>query len=390
MDSQPPPGSSKPEPLPGSGTVDTDYGIPILGELPRADSAVLSTALSSNEVPASSEARTADPATPAERLVRDPNAPIRRKVVVPLVLFLATCASTFYAGSWPIFSVAQPGAFADYPWFQRDDLGVVPGIQSHLHRIVINQRYVILGRWHDGLVYMGAVMAILLAHEMGHFLYTLRYRVPASYPIFIPMPVSPIGTMGAVIAMDSSVANRKAMFDIGIAGPLAGLAVALPIAWFGIIRAVPFPMNIPPGNGVFEFHAPLLFKLLFAYLHPELQPGQSLTLTPLLMAGWTGMLITGLNMLPISQLDGGHVAYALFGKRAHTLARLVVLAAIAYIVVSGVYGWAVMLGVVLFIGIDHPPTHDDSVPISFSRRLLGLASLVIPILCLAPNPLSGG
>ena len=369
MDSQQPLGTPNPTPPPGSGVVDTDYGIPILGELPRADSALLPTT----------------PATAAGARTRDPNAPIRRKVVLPLVLFLATCASTFFAGSWPNFGVAQPGAFENYPLFKVDELGVAPGVESHVQRVVINRTYVIVGRWHDGLVYMGAVMLILFAHEMGHFLFTLRYHVPASYPIFIPMPISPIGTMGAVIAMDSSVANRKAMFDIGIAGPLAGLVVALPIAWFGILSAAPFPLNRPAN---YEFQDPLLFKLLFSYLHPELQPGQTLTLNPLLMAGWTGMLITGLNMLPVSQLDGGHVAYALFGKRAHTLARFVILAAIAFIVFSGVHGWAVMLGVVLFIGIDHPPTHDDSVPISFARRVLGLASLAIPILCLAPNPLT--
>ena len=385
MDSQPPPGSPKPAPLPGSGTLDTDYGIPILGEIPRADSAVLSTTLESTAPLPSPEVKSGMPATPAERMVRDPNAPIRRKVVLPLVLFLATCASTFFAGSWANFGIAQPGQFDSAKRLRIDDLGAAPGVESHIHRVVINGTYVVAGRWHDGLIYMGAVMAILFAHEMGHFLFTLRYRVPASYPIFIPMPVSPIGTMGAVIAMDSSVANRKAMFDIGLAGPLAGLAVALPIAWFGIVTATPFPLNWPAN---YEFQDPLLFKLLFTYLHPELQPGQSLTLNPLLMAGWTGMLITGLNMLPISQLDGGHVAYALFGKRAHTLARLVVLAAIAFIVYSGVYGWAVMLGVVLFIGVDHPPTHDDSVPISFGRRVLGLASLAIPILCLSPNPLT--
>ena len=111
-------------------------------------------------------------------------------------------------------------------------------------------------------------------------------------------------------------------------------------------------------------------------------------MNPLLMAGWVGMLITGLNMLPISQLDGGHVSYALFGKGSFWLARGVVVAAVCFIFFAQVYGWMVMLLLVTMIGVQHPPTANDRVELGWGRRILGLASLAIPVLCLAPNPIS--
>src|SRR5262249_45528911 len=148
-----------------------------------------------------------------------------------------------------------------------------------------------------------------------HFIQAVRYGVPASLPFFIPMPFTPLGTMGAVIGMQGSDADRKELFDIGLTGPLAGLFVALPLTWYGIQVAHPFPLNVPAG---LHFQDPLLLKGMMWYLRPDLQAGQELTMNPFLMAGWVGMLITGLNMLPISQLDGGHVAYAILGRRAYT------------------------------------------------------------------------
>ncbi|HVU85864.1 MAG TPA: site-2 protease family protein [Pirellulales bacterium] len=292
-----------------------------------------------------------------------------RRVLLPALLFVATCVATFWAGSNPSIQIMRHD-FVNQ---------VFPGFGGGADGIML------IGRWHDGLVYMMAVMGILLAHEMGHFIQAVRYGVPASLPFFIPMPFTPLGTMGAVIGMQGSEADRKELFDIGLSGPLAGLVVALPIAWIGIQQAQPFPMNAPSG---IHFQDPLLFRVLMQKLHPELLPGQELTMNPLLMAGWVGMLITGLNMLPISQLDGGHVSYALFGKGSFWLARAVVVAAVAFMLISGVYGWMVMLLLVTMIGVQHPPTANDRVELGWGRRLLGLASLAIPVLCLAPNPIS--
>jgi membrane-associated protease RseP (regulator of RpoE activity) len=295
----------------------------------------------------------------------------RRRILVPLLLFVATCVSTFWAGSGP----------PQMAWLRHDVTNqLFPLLGSQADSITI------AGRWHDGLIYMLAVMGILLAHEMGHFIQAVRYRVHAELPWFIPMPITPLGTMGAVIFMRGSQADRKELFDIGLTGPLAGLLVALPIAWIGIQQAQAFPMQV--AGETIHYQDPLLFKALMLYLRPDLLPGQELTMNPLLMAGWVGMLITGLNMLPISQLDGGHVAYALLGRRSYWLARAVLLAALAFIIFASVYGWLVMLLLVTLIGVEHPPTANDRAPLGWGRRALGLASLAIPILCLAPNPIS--
>jgi membrane-associated protease RseP (regulator of RpoE activity) len=234
-------------------------------------------------------------------------------------------------------------------------------------------------------MYMLAVMGILLAHEMGHFLQAVRYRVPASLPYFIPMPMFVIGTMGAVIGMRGLQANRKELFDIGLSGPWAGLILAIPISIAGVMIADPFPMDAPVG---LHLHDPLAFKTLMWLLRDDLAPGQELQLNPLLHAGWVGMLVTGLNMLPIGQLDGGHVAYAILGRRAHWLARGMVLVAGLYIVIAQQFAWVLMLLLVVFFGVRHPPTSDDSAPLGWLRIIIGLISLIIPIMCLTPNPIS--
>ena len=279
--------------------------------------------------------------------------PAGRRWIGPALLFVATCLSTFWAGAtnW------MPHLYLDNPqkaW----------AVLEH--------------NWQDGLIYMVAVMGILLMHEMGHFVQTLRYHVPASLPIFLPLPVLMTGTMGAVIVMDASKANRKQLFDIGLWGPWAGLIVAVPMIWFGIKTAAPDPVA-----GALPFGTPLVFKLITAWIRPELATG-AVVKNPLFMAGWVGMLVTGLNMLPVSQLDGGHVIYGLFGHRAKWIARAFVCAAIAMIVVSDQYNWVVMLVLVLMLGVDHPPTSDDSVRLGPVRWIIGLVSLLIPVFCFTP------
>lgn len=283
--------------------------------------------------------------------------PRRRRWLVPLVLFLATCLTTFFAGvyQWP----------ADR--FPFDDQAAVWVARN----------------WWDGLRYMLAVLGILFAHEMGHFLMTVRYGIHASYPIFVPFPLF-MGTMGAVIAMDGRQADRKQMFDIGIAGPLAGLVVAIPVLCFGVLQA---RLEVP-GPGMHISGDPVLAELLIRWLRPEAAAGAEVFLpgNPLYMAGWVGMLVTGLNMMPISQLDGGHVIYGLFRRRAHYLARAFLLVAIGYMIVSENYTWTLMIVIVTFLGVDHPATADDCVRLGRGRYVLGLASLAIPVLCFIPNP----
>lgn len=287
----------------------------------------------------------------------------KRRRVIPILLFIATCLSTYWVGAadW------KPQQFAtnDQMW------------------------QAFTTNWQQGLIYMGAVVAILLTHEMGHFLQTVRYRIPASYPLCIPVPFSLIGTMGAVISMDGMRANRKQIFDIGVAGPLAGLAVAFPILYFGVTR---LDLSTPPAPHDIQLYNPVIVRWMIQWLRPEWADRASWVsvsqLNPYFMAGWVGMLITGLNMLPVSQLDGGHVIYAVFGREAYKIARAFTIVAIAYVVLNLEQAaiWTPMLILVIIMGIHHPPTADDSVEMDDFRWMLGVASMAIPVLCF---PLEG-
>lgn len=276
-------------------------------------------------------------------------------------MFALTCASTFWAGATREASMA-----------------ILYGEQAI--RLALRP-----GWWQDGIVYMGCVMATLFAHEMGHFVMTVRYRIHATLPLFLPLPITPIGTMGAVIAMQGSTANRKQLFDIGIAGPLAGLVICLPVAVIGVLTAdVVSVSSLRQPNSII-FHDPLLVKFLINWLRPDVGAEQTLAMSALRLAGWFGLVITGLNMMPISQLDGGHVTYTMFGRRAHSISAMLVIAAIIYVVVTNTLPWVVMLVLVLMMGIFHPPTADDSVPLGRTRYVLGWISLSIPLLCFPPS-----
>lgn len=281
-----------------------------------------------------------------------------RRLVLPLILFVATCLSTFWVGAaqWRPHLIESP----DLVWS------------------------VMTTYWRDGLAYMGAVLAILLTHEMGHFLQTVRYGIPASYPLCIPVPFSLIGTMGAVISMDGTRANRKQIFDIGIAGPLAGLVVAAPILYIGVRQ---LDLSVPPAPHDIQLYNPVIVRWMIEWMHPEWVDKAAWVsvsqLNPYFMAGWVGMLITGLNMLPVSQLDGGHTIYALFGRDAYKIARAFIIVAIAYVVLylDQAAIWTPMLILVILLGIHHPPTADDSVELDDFRWILGVASMAIPVLC---------
>jgi len=286
----------------------------------------------------------------------------QRRLMLPVMLFLATCASTFWVGATH-WEPLQPQFAASWS-------AVAATIRAN---------------WANGLEYMVAVVAILLTHEMGHFLQTVRYRIPASYPLCIPVPFNPIGTMGAVIGMDGMRADRRQIFDIGIAGPLAGLVVAFPVLWFGIKQ---LDLSGGAGAGEIEFYLPVVAQWMMQWAHPGVPWAADRwialsELNPLFMAGWVGMLITGLNMLPISQLDGGHTMYALFLQKAHTFARFFISFAILYVVVNldEAVLWTPMLLLVIFLGIHHPPTANDNIELGPVRRAIGYASLSIPILC---------
>ena len=297
-----------------------------------------------------------------------PVPPYKRRVVLPVCLLLATCVTTFWMG------IVQ--------WRFPPEAGSI-GLSND--SLDYYRAFVVPSNWNDGFTYMACILAILFAHEMGHFLMTLRHRIPASLPFFIPLPiVSPIGTMGAVIGMDGLRADRKQLFDIGIAGPIAGLVVAVPIIIIGILK-----LDLTQGKTAeYALDIPLVMACIMSYAEvPGYEFGMNISqaqLNPYFMAGWVGLLVTGLNMLPISQLDGGHVTYTLFGKNAHWIARGLIVVAMLFVIIGGAYIWMMMLCLIMLMGIDHPPTSDDTVEINPFRRYLGYASLSIPLLCFPP------
>ncbi len=314
-----------------------------------------------NRLSAGDSFSTPIPVTGGYRSKGTPSVHSSGKLRLSLILFGLTCLTTFWAGA----------SGNDFLALLTDPFEVV-------HTALENAGH--------GLLYMGAVMAILLAHEMGHFLQAVRYGVPTSWPLFIPMPLTPLGTMGAVIVLRGSQANRRELFDIGLTGPWAGLVLALPMALIGIRCAEVLPRG---GDGMGGYFGdPLIFKLLAAWLRPDVASSSQLVghSNPLVMASWVGMLVTGLNMLPIGQLDGGHVSYALLGSRSRWIARSMVAAALAFIIYAEQYGWSLMLALVIFLGTSHPPTADDEAPLGSLRSAIGWFSLAIPIFCLTPFP----
>lgn len=293
-------------------------------------------------------------------LPRDPAVPNRDRrrraagrLRLQAYLYLGTCLTTFAAGTigW------QPAILGLDDTFWAD-------VGTH---------------WSRGLTYMLAVMAILTAHEAGHFVAAWKHRIPATLPYFLPVPVMLTGTFGAVIGMEGSRADRRQLFDIALAGPVAGLLVAVPVLAAGMLTGEPVATS--------PFALPLLGTWLLDVLRPDLGSGLTIAPNPLVMAGWVGMLVTGLNMLPLSQLDGGHVCHALFGTRSYLVTRGVLLAAIAAIVIAGGYQWVAMVVIITFMGVDHPPIRAEQRPLDPARRLLGLLSLAIPVLTFMPEPL---
>jgi membrane-associated protease RseP (regulator of RpoE activity) len=226
-------------------------------------------------------------------------------------------------------------------------------------------------------------MITLTAHEMGHFLQARRYHVAASLPYFIPMPLSPIGTMGAVIGMRGGMGDRKSLFDIGITGPLAGLVPALLFSVVGLqlseVRAVTPERTLSLGE-------PLLFKLLSYAVFGPLPEGSDVFLHPLAFAGWVGIFITALNMIPIGQLDGGHVLYALMRGKARFVSAALLAAAILAVTFGGYFGWTLMLVLLMLMGARHPPTANDDLELGLGRTVLGWLSLPFVFIGFTPTP----
>ncbi len=225
-----------------------------------------------------------------------------------------------------------------------------------------------------GASFAAALMAILVTHEMGHKVVSVLRGVDSSLPYFIPM-APPLGTMGAVIITRTPAPNRDALIDVGAAGPIAGFAVAVPVLIVGITRS--FVIRPTDFQGI-TLPDPLLLQWLVRWLlHPP--PDAVVLGHPVLFAGWIGLLVTSLNLLPASMLDGGHAVRALLGGRAHRL-----LSWVAVAVAAALGYWLMALLILLMIPRGHPGPLDDVSPASPSRRVVGLVLLAIFVVSVVP------
>ena len=275
---------------------------------------------------------------------------------IPVILFLATVVTTLGAGA--MMAGADP--FAD------------PAALL------------------EGVPFSAALLVILLAHEFSHYLISHRHGVQASLPMFIPAP-SLVGTFGAVIRIESPIPDRRSLLEIGIAGPLAGFLVALPIAVVGLklSHVAVHPASTAAGAGGggdmgIGLGSSLLFTLLERLVLGPLPQNASLVLHPVAFAAWIGLFVTAINLLPVGQLDGGHVLYALAGKRQEGISRVVVLALAPLGFLW--WGWFLWGGVLLLIGLRHPPVLAEGSRVGMREHVLGAIAAALLLLTLAPVP----
>jgi hypothetical protein len=312
--------------------------------------------------------------------------PKARDWVLHLFLFSLTVITTTIAGiviASPALDVPMPPPerFIDYLWF-------VPAY--YFQTLMALLTYAILNPYviRQGLIFSATLLAILLAHEMGHYLACRHYRVSATLPFFIPAPpLFLAGTFGAFIKIKSPIPSRRALFDIGIAGPLAGFAVTLPIALAGILNLR--PIAAMPGEGI-TFNDPVLFRLI-GWVSGV--PLANTAPNPYYMAAWLGLLVTSLNLMPVGQLDGGHGTFAVFGLELHKQFGRIAFVVMAIIAVLG-YFWhgspsgflyTVLLAVMLRVRHPQPQEMESLGPF---RMVIALITLLVFALSFHPFPLT--
>jgi membrane-associated protease RseP (regulator of RpoE activity) len=277
----------------------------------------------------------------------------RSGAAVNVVLFLLTCLTTLVAGS---------GAFLSFDPFREP------------------------ARMLAGAPFAFTLLAILGVHEFGHYFTARHYRAVVSLPYFIPAPPPFLfGTLGAIIRMRSPAKDRNSLFDIAAAGPLAGLLIAIPAIWLGLAWST--VARVPPGGHI-VFGDSLLMRLLVWLKFGPLAEGMDVFIHPVALAGWVGLFVTALNLFPVGQLDGGRIAYALFGRRHRLVGMATFVALLALGVVTGAANWVVWAALLFFlVGFHHSPPLDDVTPLTPGRWVVGVVCLILLILLIPPIPI---
>jgi len=240
-----------------------------------------------------------------------------------------------------------------------------------------------------GLWYSLSILAILGCHELGHYFACLYYRVDASRPYFLPMPFLLTGTLGAFIRIRAPIPGKRALFDIGIAGPIAGFLVAVPVLLIGMHMSNVVKVPADFRGEVFELGEPLLFKAAEWLTFGSIPNGYSVNMHPMAFAAWFGMLATALNLFPIGQLDGGHISYAVFGRRSTAVTMIMVpcLIGLSFVSTSWVVWTVLTVGMLLLFGPRHPRVVDEEIPLDRSRLWLAAFALLMFVLCFTPAPI---
>jgi len=247
------------------------------------------------------------------------------------------------------------------------------------------------GRFFDGLPFSLPLLTILGIHELGHFLVCRRYGIAATLPYFLPSPlifpglVNPAGTFGAVIRIKEPIRTKRVLFDVGVAGPIAGFVTALPFLLYGVAHPRPSTEVLTASTTLFDY--PILVRWAQTWVGVAPYTSASVHEHPTFMAAWFGLYVTCLNLLPIGQLDGGHALRAAVGKR-QPLVSGVVLAGCVAAGIAGSVAWLVFPAlVVLVMGLVHPPVEDDDQPLDFGRTMIALACVAIFLVSFTLNPI---
>ncbi|HEX8721037.1 MAG TPA: site-2 protease family protein [Pyrinomonadaceae bacterium] len=318
--------------------------------------------------------------------------PTAREWARHAALFLLTALTTAWAGMSLLLgpdyvepSPAAPAAALDYalylPKYYVLALGATASYAlAHPHYI------------YEGLKFAAALLSILLAHESGHYVACRRYGVDATLPFFIPVPPPFLaGTLGAFIKIKSPIPSRRALFDIGVAGPLAGFVVIVPVACAALLTSAPAP-PVPEGAVSLIFNDPPLLRLLAGPLGVRDLAGMAPN--PFYFAAWIGLLVTSLNLMPVGQLDGGHAVYALLGRRVHGQAGRVAVVAVVALALLGWHYYGVPSGVLyavlllVMLRVPHPQPLDGRDPLGAARVCVALATLAVFLLSFLPFPLT--
>src|SRR6266567_6589799 len=282
---------------------------------------------------------------------RRPRPRFARTQVNLILLLVTVLTTTFFGGAWNWMD------YSGQPFLSAESLGL------------------------GGLFFTLPLLTILGSHEMGHYLVAKRYKVQASLPFFLPS-VPPLGTFGAFISMRDPIPNRRALLDIGVSGPLVGFAIAIPVTLAGLALSAASPATGLTLAG--EAQPSLLFRALSLFFplpdtllsHPH----------PLAFAGWVGLFVTAINLLPAGQLDGGHVARALFGRTQFYLSWAAILLLFGLSFVTTYPGWFIFGFLILMLGVRHPPPLNDLTRLDPARKLVGIVAVAILIVTFVPQP----